>query len=228
MIGLSERLLAVAALVRGGGPLADIGTDHAYLPIYLVQNGIIPRAIASDIGEGPLANAEKAVELCGLGDRIELRLSDGLKSYRPEEVNEIVICGMGGNLIEEILLAAPWVRRRETHLVLQPMTHAEDVRRYLCENGFQINTEVCVAEKGRVYIALDAVWMDLANTKTEGYYYFGSLPGRDGPAARYVRSQLQWVHTRLEALRAAERFPEEQAMLRRVLRDYYGENNESI
>ncbi len=228
MIGLSERLLTVAALVRGGGPLADIGTDHAYLPIYLVQNGIVSRAIASDIGAGPLANARKTVELCGLSDRIELRLSDGLQSYRPEEVNEIVICGMGGNLIEEILLAAPWVCRRDIHLVLQPMTHSEDVRRYLCENGFQINTEVCVAEKDRVYLALDAVWKDLANTKTEGYYYFGSLPGKEGPAARYVKKQLQWVHTRLEALEAASRFPEEQAMLRRVLRDYYGENNESI
>ncbi len=200
MIRLSKRLLAAASLVRGGGRLADIGTDHAYLPLYLTENGIIDSAIASDIGTGPLANAKKTLEAYGAKYKIELRLSDGLKNINPDEADEIVICGMGGNLIADILMAAPWVRRPDMHLVLQPMSHSEDVRRYLCVNGFEICNELCVADNGRVYLAMDAVWKGLKNDMPVGYYYFGSMIGRAGPAEKYVRSQIEWVCTRLDAL----------------------------
>ncbi len=228
MITLSARLQAVASLVHGGGRLVDVGTDHAYLPLYLIENGIIDSAIASDIGEGPLANARKTLINSRAEDKIPLRLSDGLMNISPEEADEIVICGMGGNLIDEILSAAPWICRPGMHLVLQPMTHSEDVRRCLCLKGFEIQREFCTEDKGRVYLVMDAVWKDAADRKADGYYYFGSLIGQIGPAEKYIRGQLKWVKTRLRALREAQRYPEEQALLSRVLDYYYGEINESI
>ena len=228
MITLSARLQAAASLVHGGGRLVDVGTDHAYLPLYLIETGKIKNAIASDIGEGPLANARKTLISSNAEDKITLRLSDGLKSFSPEETDEIVICGMGGNLIDEILSAAPWICRPGMHLVLQPMTHSEDVRRCLCLHGFEIQHEFCIEDKGRVYLVMDAVWKDVPGHKEDGYYYFGSLIGQIGPAEKYIRGQLEWVKTRLCALREAQRYPEEQALLSRVLDYYYGETNESI
>ena len=103
IINLSERLSAAASLVKGGGILADIGTDHGYLPIYLIQSGKIEKAIAADIGKMPLENARKSVVQYELADKIELRLSDGLNSFRENEVDEIVFAGMGGTLIAEKL-----------------------------------------------------------------------------------------------------------------------------
>ena len=220
MISLGNRLLCAASMIRGGGTLIDVGTDHAYLPVYLVQNGVIPYAIACDIGEGPLRNAEKTVRACGLEKKIELRLSDGLKNIRPEEGKEICICGMGGNLIEEILSAAPWVRAGNMRLVLQPMTHLEDVPRYLCKNGFLIERETCAEDNGRVYLTIGAVWTDAPDTKQTGYYYFGELLQQSGLAQHMVRKQYQRVKTRMEALRSVGRNPEEYRMLQEVL-EYY-------
>ena len=225
MIQLSSRLLAAASMVRGGGVLADIGTDHAYLPVFLLQNNIVPNVIASDIGSGPLNNARKTVAAYGLSDRIELRLSDGLNAYSPDEVTEIVICGMGGNLIEEILTAAPWIRNDRMHLVLQPMTHTEDVRRYLCSHGFRIERETVTEDTGRYYLSISALWEDLQNTGCEGYYYFGSLLHQPGNAQKIVKKQLSRVKTRLSALRAANRNPDEQAVLADVLAYYEKETS---
>jgi tRNA (adenine22-N1)-methyltransferase len=227
MISLSARLLTAASLLRGGETLIDVGTDHAYLPVYLVQNGTVPRVIASDIGEGPLKNAEKTVRTYGLEEKIELRLSDGLARFSPYEANEIVICGMGGNLIEEILLSAEWVKNPRMHLVLQPMTHTEDVRRYLCENGFQIKNEICAEDGGRIYLTLDAAWTGAAAPRQPGYYYFGALIGQSGPAGRYIQKQYARVSKRLRSIAAAGRFPEEQALLQSVLEYYYGETKDA-
>ena len=220
MIPVGTRLKAVASFVRGGGVLADIGTDHAYLPVFLVQKGIVPYVIASDIGEGPLANAKRTVEAYGLSDRIELRLSNGLMGYAPNEVGEIIMCGMGGNLIAEILIAAPWVKTDQMHLVLQPMTHAEDVRRYLCENGFAIEKERCVKEGGRAYLLISALWQNAANVYEPGFYFFGQTLNQTGEADVITKKQYTRVHSRFLALQKAGRNEEEQAMLSKVL-EYY-------
>ena len=220
MISLGIRLRAAASFVRGCGVLADIGTDHAYLPVFLIQSGLASHVIASDIGEGPLGNAKKTVEAYGLTDAVELRLSNGLQQYMPNEVNEILICGMGGNLIEEILTAAPWVKSPNMHLVLQPMTHAEDVRRYLCENGFEIEKELAVADGGRVYLQLSALWTGQKKNYPVGYYYFGSLLHQNDAAQTIVKKQLKRVKTRLSSLMKVGRNPEEQALLSLVL-EYY-------
>lgn len=221
MIALSARLLAAASLIKGGGRVADIGTDHAYLPVYLIQSGKIKGALACDIGVGPLNNAQKTVEEFALQDKIELRLSDGLKKVFPNEADEIIICGMGGELIAEILSSCPWIKNSRYNLVLQPMTHSEDVRRFLCENGFEIEKEICAAEGKRVYLTLSAVYKSRENSFSEGYYYFGSLINSPETAAqKYVKKQYERLLTRADSLKEAKRGDEEEKMLRWVL-DYY-------
>ena len=120
---LDNRLTMTAALIPENAVVADIGTDHAYLPCFLVNNGMIPSAIASDVADGPMENAKKTVEKYGLADKITVRKSDGLQNIRPAECTCIVLAGMGGNLICDILSAAPW--SHEKYLVLQPMTHSQ-------------------------------------------------------------------------------------------------------
>ena len=112
------RLSLCADYVREGSRLADIGTDHGYLPIALCQSGKIPSALACDINPLPLRSAEENIARFGLSKKIQTRLSDGLKEVSPDEADDVVIAGMGGELIRDILTAAPWVKDGEKHLVL--------------------------------------------------------------------------------------------------------------
>ena len=223
---LSKRLAAAAELIRGGEGVTDVGTDHAYLPAYLVISGKCPRMLACDVGEEPLKNAEKTLAEYGLRDKIELRLSDGLQNVSPEEAREIVICGMGGTLIARILTAAPWVRRPGTHLVLQPMTHLEDVRQYLCENGFSSMEERCVQDGGRTYCFISAVWTGEHRKNDLGYYYFGELLGKTGPAEKITEKQLRRLQTRVACLDAAGIRREEADRLRDALAYYERKRHE--
>ena len=176
MIKLTPRLVAAASLVRGGGIIADIGTDHGYLPIFLLQSGKVSGAFAADIGKQPLRNAEKSVEKYGLSDKIALRLSDGLCEFSPDDADEFIFAGMGGTLIAEKLSETPWIKNEKYHFVFQPQSRAEDLRRYLYENGFEINREVSTHEGRRVYIALDAVYTGNAVEFTEADCFIGKLP----------------------------------------------------
>ena len=118
MIRLKPRLQTAADMVRIGSRVADIGTDHAYLPASLILSGKIPSAVAADLRKGPLENAEETVRNNHIEDRVQLRLSDGLKCVSPDEADDIVIAGMGGILISEILTAAEWVRNPRYKLIL--------------------------------------------------------------------------------------------------------------
>ena len=220
---LRPRLKAAAAMVRGGRVVADIGTDHAYLPAYLLLNGIVPRVIACDIGERPLANAAETVRIYRLRDRIDLRVSDGLQNVRPEEYNEVTVCGMGGTLIAQILEQSSLPQ--DVRLVLQPMTHIEDVRAWLCRNGFAVCGEVCVKEAGRVYCCLAAERGDEPLKDEPGYWYFGSLTGETEEERLFLRKTRDRVKKRVESLAAVNRFPEEQTLLRQAL-SYYETNYE--
>lgn len=156
MVTLDKRLSAVAALVRHGSRLADIGTDHAYLPVHLVQVGVCPSAIASDIGAGPLEAARRTVTENGLTSEIALRLGDGLSTVTADEVEDIAIAGMGGETIAAILETAPWVKNRSIRLILQPMTRAEDLRRWLLTNGFSVLEEHLIIDGRHLYPVLAA------------------------------------------------------------------------
>ena len=143
---LTPRLRAVAELVREGAFVADVGTDHAYLPIALVKEGRAIGAVASDINEGPYLCATKNVHEHSLEDKISTVHCPGLSGIDKFSPTDILICGMGGELIASIIDDAPFVRNKNIRLVLQPMTHSEILRKYLLGNGFEIVVERIVKE----------------------------------------------------------------------------------
>lgn len=141
------RLCSALSYLKRGGRVADIGTDHAYLPIYLVGEGFSSAALACDINEGPLRSARANIASAGLSNRIETLRTDGLcgvESFCPDDV---IIFGMGGELIARILSDAPWVKTRDVGLILQPMTKASVLRAWLLENGFEITGETITFEE---------------------------------------------------------------------------------
>ncbi len=150
---LTPRLATVAAQVAPGSRFADIGTDHAYLPVRLLLDGVIPSAIAADLREGPLARARETAERFGVTDKVSFRLCDGLTGLAPGEADTVAIAGMGGETIAAILAAAPWTKEG-VHLLLQPMTSFPDLRRWLMENGYTIHGETVAREGGRYYTVL--------------------------------------------------------------------------
>ncbi|MGQ9824722.1 MAG: tRNA (adenine(22)-N(1))-methyltransferase [Desulfotomaculales bacterium] len=153
---LPPRLKAIAELVPPGRVVADIGTDHALLPVYLVQNGRCPKVIATELNRGPAARASSQVGLHGLGDRIEIRLGEGLAPLSPGEVQAVVVAGLGGGTVREVLSASPEILKTLERLVLQPMNDVPGVRRWLVQNGWRLADEVLVAENGRLYVVIAA------------------------------------------------------------------------
>ena len=151
---LSPRLRRVGDLVPAGARLADVGTDHAYLPAALILEGKIPWAVAADLRRGPLDRARATVRTYGLTGRVAFRLCDGLTGVKPDEVDAVAIAGMGGETIAAILQAAPWVRERDVPLILQPMSSMPDLRAWLRENGFRSETERLAREGDALYTAL--------------------------------------------------------------------------
>lgn len=151
--------MAAAELVRNGSAVADIGCDHAHLAVYLVQNGVSRRVIASDVRPGPLASAKANVVSAGLSDCIDCRLSDGLAAFAPGEAQDFVFAGMGGELIVRLLQQCPFPLQDDgLHFVFQPMTHTEVLAHYLFANGFSVKKRVFVQEGKHFYNVFDAVY----------------------------------------------------------------------
>lgn len=172
--------MALAAMVRPGSRVADIGTDHALLPVFLVETGICPAAVAVDVRPGPAAAAERAVGSAGLNDRIAVRIGDGLSPVSPEEAEDIVIAGMGGETIVAILAAADWLRCGRYRLILQPMTHAEILHRWLYEHGFDIEQEHLIADGGQRYVCLTAFYAALPPQKEVFLHWRGAFEVPEG------------------------------------------------
>lgn len=150
-MAISNRLLQVSSYVRNGSITADIGTDHAYLPIYLVQNGICDTVIASDINFSPCQRAIENVELHNLSDKIKVIQTDGLCGITKYHPIDIIIAGMGGELIWEIISVCDYVKNSNIRLILQPMTKIPDLRKLLILNGFDIIDESYAEEDRRIY-----------------------------------------------------------------------------
>ena len=150
-IHLSKRMAAVAGLVPGGTSACDIGCDHGFVAIYLVQEHICPRVIAMDINEGPLSRAREHIEGAGLSAYIETRLSDGLEKFEAGEAECMIAAGMGGRLVVKILEDYPEKRASLRYLVLQPQSEISFVRGYLRERGFVIRREDMILEDGKFY-----------------------------------------------------------------------------
>ena len=202
-----------AALVPPGCAVADIGTDHARLPVHLVREGISPRVIASDVAEGPLRNARETVQRAGLQDKIELRLSNGFREFAPEDAGCWVMAGMGGTLMARLLEAAPRLQAPGTVLVAQPMRHADDLRAWLIARRFRIVCENACIDTGRSYMALRAIYDGISREYAPGYIYYGELINNPDPIAKKILSnelrllekkivnyQLSTVNLKKEAL----------------------------
>ncbi|MBR3894810.1 MAG: SAM-dependent methyltransferase [Clostridia bacterium] len=140
------RLLSAVPYLRKGCRVVDVGTDHAYLPIHLVREGLVAEALACDVNQGPITAARANVAAAGLADRIGTRLTDGLHGVEDFSPDSVLIFGMGGELIVKILSEAPWIRNESIGLVLQPMSRAAVLRRWLLENGFSIEGETLTYE----------------------------------------------------------------------------------
>jgi len=151
MVKLSKRLKAVAAMITPGYRVCDVGTDHAYIPIHLVETGKCTKVLAMDLREGPLERAKSHIQRAGLEGKIETRISDGICNLGEDEADSVVIAGMGGEVILHILKADADKFRNLKELILQPQSDVEKVRRYLRLNGFKIMDEDMVLEDGKYY-----------------------------------------------------------------------------
>lgn len=189
MINLDKRLSMVASMVRRGSRVADIGTDHAYLPVYLVQAGACVGGIAADIRPGPLEAARRTVTEAGLTEQITLRLGNGLAPVAADEVDDIVIAGMGGETIVEILSADDWVKNARLRLVLQPMTRAEELRRWLLTSGFTITEERLVQDGHRLYSVMAAAYTAADPETDEFVFYAGFFSIEEGEPYREMMAQ---------------------------------------
>lgn len=205
MRSLSKRLYTAQTLIPKGVRVADIGTDHGHLPISLIKSGICERVIACDIREKPLENARQNIEKTKT-EGIELRLGDGLAPVSPDEVDCIVIAGMGGEVIAGILGAAEWTKNENITLILQPMTSADALRKYLSENLFEIESETAVFDAGKLYTVIKTAYSGKAQPTDEAFYRIGKLDPADPTAEQYIKKQLGIVKKCVADLRAAERY----------------------
>lgn len=151
---LDARLRAAAAYVRQDAVFADIGTDHAYLPLFLLAEGRIARAVLADINEGPLARAKEHAATYPYLSKLSFHLTDGLCGLGGLGITDIAICGMGGELIADILSAAPFVKAAHIRLILQPMSRPAKLRAYLAAEGFEILSETYVSAAGKHYACM--------------------------------------------------------------------------
>lgn len=168
---LTDRLLKIAELVSEGKKVADIGTDHGYIPVYLLNKNKIKYAILADVNKGPLENARKEVKYNKLESKVDLRLGSGLEVLKPNEVDEVIIAGMGGILISELLEVKKDVAHSVEKLILQPMQAQGELRKYLYNNGYEIIDEVLVKEDFRIYEIIIAKYTG-KNTYIENNIYY--------------------------------------------------------
>ena len=184
---LSPRLQLLADWVPPGARIADVGTDHAYLPVWLRLHGRVVSAIACDLRKGPLERARETSRIYGTED-ICFRLGDGLAPVAPEEADTIVIAGMGGENIAAILERAPWTADGEHTLLLQSQSRAEDLRRFLMDHGYAIRREALVLDRGILYPVIEAGGGEM--TLSLGQLYGGAALLHDPLGERYIIEKI--------------------------------------
>lgn len=202
-VSIGSRLMLCASMVRPFSKVADIGTDHAYLPIYLVQNGIASSAIASDAREKPLKNAAKNIDRFAVKDKVITRIAYGLDGVLPQEADDIIIAGMGGKNIINIIRSAPWVKDKQKHLILQPMTSEPELRVFLSGEGFSVIKEQTTREDRHVYTAM-LVSFDPQNVaKGELFPYIGAIKPDTRVNREYILKKLHRLKKRAYGLRVS-------------------------
>ena len=192
MITLDSRLSLCASFVRQDSKLADIGTDHAYLPVWLCQNGVCKSAIAADINPEPLSRGQLTIAQAGLEDKVKTRLSDGLKGISADEADDIVIAGMGGELIAKIILDCEYSRDKDKRFILQPMTKSELLIERLCQNGFEILSQDCCVASNKCYTVLLVQYSGEKRAYSEVYPYICELkPKENETHLRFIKAHIE-------------------------------------
>lgn len=203
-IALDPRLQKCADFVRCGVRVADIGTDHGYLPIALLQSGKAVSAVAADINAAPLESAVRNAARFGVSDRMRCVLSDGLAALSPQDADDVVVAGMGGELILRIISEADWLRAPEKHLVLQPMTTADRLRAGLYAAGFAIDREDAVFDGKKIYSVLSVFFTGEAKTALPlRMLHMGCIRPGSPDSARYAASVLHHLENQRAGLRHA-------------------------
>ena len=202
---LDGRLSCAASFVRKDSVVCDVGTDHAYLPVNLIQRGIAVRAVACDINEGPLERARWSAAKYGVTDKIRFVLADGLDGVQPEKdgVNEIIICGMGGELIARIVDASSYTRKPDVRLILQPMTCAPELRQYLWDNGFRILEERLCEAAGKIYTCIHAAYDGEVRTYTPAEMILGesNIEKREPLFEGYAKNTIRRLKTQIDGMK---------------------------
>ena len=200
---LTNRLLKIASLVGKNKRVADIGTDHGYIPVYLLNEGIIDFAILADINKGPLENARSEVKRNKLDNKVDLRLGSGIEVLKKGEVDEVIIAGMGGILIGELLEANKEVSHSVDKLILQPMQAQEELRYYLLNNGYEILDECLEKEDFRLYEIIVAKYTG-KNTSVEDeiYYEVGKkiIENKDELLLEFIDNKIKKYNNIIEKL----------------------------
>ena len=189
---LSKRLQTIADFVKKGAVVADIGTDHAHIPIYLIKNNIISKAYACDINKGPLEKAKENINYYGVKN-IELRLSNGLEKLKTDEADTFIIAGMGGELIIDILDRGQGFFDKKNTFILSPHTKIEEVRNYLLRKGLKILKEDMCIDEGKFYTVMEAVYMGKTFSYTKGELLFGKylIDNKNPVLFEYLKKEKQ-------------------------------------
>ncbi|MEE1012894.1 MAG: tRNA (adenine(22)-N(1))-methyltransferase TrmK [Clostridia bacterium] len=203
---LTPRLQQIANTITPCACMADIGTDHAYLPVYLCMTGVCKRGIASDIRRGPLQRAKDTLRRYGMESRIETRLGGGVDTLAPGEADCIVIAGMGGLMIAEILKANPTVFAKSGQILLQPMTAVPELRSFLWENGYTVVSETLAKEEQKLYhiLAVEVGQEPTPPTPTELYLGQRLLTDRPEHFAEYLQKQRRKLTRMAEGLKQSQ------------------------
>lgn len=187
---LDERLLACASMIRKGAKVCDVGTDHAYLPCYLVSHNLSHDVTAADVNEKPLETAKRTIAEAGLSGKIKTVLSDGLEKI-DSDTEDVVIAGMGGELIAKILFSCPWSKEFGKHFILQPMTNTPYLRKALYQEGFEIIKEQPVLERGHFYSVLLCCWNGNSQEISPFFSLVGKIAECHSPEAeQHIRYQM--------------------------------------
>jgi len=218
---ISKRLLCAASFAQKDEFIADVGTDHAYLPIYLYIKKIIRGAVVSDINEGPIERASKNISEFSCDGAIIPLLCDGLSKIGEYSPDSVFILGMGGELIVNIISKAEWLKKNGTRLVMQPMTHPEILREFLIKNGFEIIDEAMVEDSKIYQITVARYTGEISNAdKLELRFGKFNLQRREDILLDAMKREKEILSSRLEGKKKAGLCGGEDAELLLMIEDY--------
>ena len=203
MLELSKRLSLIAQFVKEGSSVCDVGTDHGYLPAFLYLSNRAKSVIATDINEKPLQSARKNLDRLG-ADGVRLFLCDGLSDVENEDIDTVIIAGMGGEVISGIIDRALFLRKNDITLILQPTTAAKELRLFLAQKGFAIEKEQALQENGKIYSIMRARFTGNEYTLTDVQSLIGILKPVDDDSIAYVEKQYRIAKKCADQLKSAD------------------------